>query len=185
MRAPLTECSPERFRLAVFRAGAALRMRFAPPTPPAIPTQLSPNGRQSAWETYPVSIAIHLTIAVYVFSAIQLSYGPGRVAATLIALACVIFAPVVPSFTSVSFALVLALIRNLIPPFRRIDPRLIENPFHWALLLGASLMMTRIPLVSRWVGWFWLAAAAVNTVVSVALRLTKSAPPSGGAPSAA
>jgi hypothetical protein len=120
-----------------------------------------------------------------VFSAIQLTFGPGAIAATLIALACVTFTPAIPTFTSMSLAVVLALIRRLVPPFRRIDPRYIENPIHWALLLGASLMMTRIPLVSRWVGWFWLAAAAVNAVVSVVLRLTRSAPPSGGAPSAA
>lgn len=185
MSTPLTECSPERFRLAIFRAGALFRTRFAPPAPPALPTRLSPNGRQSAWETYPVSIAIHLTIAIYAFSAIQLSFGTGFVAATLIALACVTFAPVVPTFTSMSLAVVIALFRRLVPPFRRIDPRYIENPIHWALLLGASLMMTRIPLVSRWVGWFWLAAAALNAAVSVALRLTKGAPPSGGTPSAA
>ncbi|MHB0969399.1 MAG: hypothetical protein ACYC7A_11970 [Thermoanaerobaculia bacterium] len=184
MKAPLTECSPERFRLALFRAGAALRTRFAPPAPPAIPTQLSPNGRQSPWETYPVSIAIHLTIAVYVFSAIHLAFRPGFAVAMLIALACVIFAPVVPSFTAVSLALLLGLIRHLVPPFRRIDPRHIENPVHWALLLWASFTMTRIPLMTRWVGWFWLAAAAINAVVSVALRLTKGAQPSGGTPSA-
>lgn len=180
----LTECSPERFRLALFRAGAAFRTRFAPPAPPAVPTQLSSFPPQSAWETYAVSVAIHLTVAIYVFSAIFVHFGPGPVAAFFIGLACVIFAPVVPSFTVVSLALCIAAARRIVPPLRRIDPKYITNPIHWLLLLGASVFMTRIPIVTRWVGWFWLVATAVNMLVSVALRLGKR-PQSGGAASAA
>jgi hypothetical protein len=186
MKAPaaLTECSPERFRLALFRAGAAFRMRFAPPIPPAVPTQLSSSPPQSAWETYPVSVAIHLTVAIYVFSAIFVHFGPGTVAALFIALACVIFAPVVPTFTLISLALCITTARRVVPPLRRVDPKFITNPIHWILLLGASVFMTRIPIVTRWVGWFWLVATAANMLVSVALRFGKR-PQAGGAASAA
>lgn len=179
-----TEWSPDRYRLAAFRLLAHVVSRTARQTSLAIHVQLAGKPHSSPREVYAANVSIHVTIAIYVFTWIVLRYDPSPLASVAIAAGCLLFAPLVPSVTIPTLAISIGLAGRLVRPIGRIDPQAIQNPIHWILLLGASAYVTRVPLATRWVGWFWIVAAAINALAALALWIVRPSAP-GGTPSAA